>query len=113
VLAREDETGKKRGATTMGRAFIGDAARVGDGPRAASHGGEAWAWAWGQCGVASSSARSALKQGRTEADWWAPTTVPGGGGLNTFQIQTNSNYFKTFQILSDPKTPFSSLKILT
>jgi hypothetical protein len=38
--------------------------------------------------------------------------VPGGGGLNTFQIQTNSNYFKTFQILTDPKTALPSLKIL-
>jgi hypothetical protein len=34
----------------------------------------------------------------------------GGGGLNTVQIQTNSNYFKTFQSLTDPKTAFTSPK---
>jgi hypothetical protein len=112
VLAREDETGKKRGRDNDGASFIGDATGVGDGPRAASHGGEAWGWAWGQCGVAGSGTRPALKQGRTEADRWAPTIVPGSGGLNTFQIQTNLNYFKTFQILTDPKIPFPSLKIL-
>jgi hypothetical protein len=37
---------------------------------------------------------------------------PGGGGLNTIQIQTNSNYFKTFQTLTDPKTTFPSPKKL-
>jgi hypothetical protein len=47
----------------------------------------------------------------TGADQWAPATVPGGG-LNTFQIQTNSNYFKTFQTLTDSKMVFPSSKIL-
>jgi hypothetical protein len=39
-----------------------------------------------------------------------PGTVTGGGGLNTIQIQLNSNYFKTFQTLTDPKTIFPSPK---
>jgi hypothetical protein len=59
-----------------------------------------------------SSVRLAAKQGRLGADWWAHTTVPGGGGLNTIEIQTNSNYFKSFQTLTDPKTAFNSLKNL-
>jgi hypothetical protein len=46
------------------------------------------------------------------ADRWAPATVAGGGGLDIFQIQKNSNYFKTFQTLTDPKAAFSSLKKL-
>jgi hypothetical protein len=40
-------------------------------------------------------ARPAPKQGRAGADRRTTTIVPGGGGLNTFQIQMNSNYFKT------------------
>jgi hypothetical protein len=32
--------------------------------------------------------------------------------LNTFQIQMNSNCFKTFQNLTDPKMAFPSLKNL-
>jgi hypothetical protein len=59
-----------------------------------------------------SGARPAVKQGRAGADRWAPATVPGSGGLNIIQIQMNSNYFKTFQTLTDPKTAFPSLKIL-
>jgi hypothetical protein len=39
-----------------------------------------------------------------------PTTVSGSGGLNTFQIQMNSNYFKTFQTLTDQKMAFTSPK---
>jgi hypothetical protein len=51
----------------------------------------------GQCGMAGSSPAAVLtggarvggtqpapKQGRPGADWWAPVTVPGNGGLNTF-----------------------------
>jgi hypothetical protein len=41
-----------------------------------------------------------------------PATVPGGGGLNTFQIQMNLNYFKTFQILTNPKMALLSPKKL-
>jgi hypothetical protein len=48
--------------------------------------------------------------GEAGADRWAPTIVPGGSGLNTIQIQMNSNYFKTFQTLTDPKIAFPSLK---
>jgi hypothetical protein len=48
--------------------------------------------------------------GEVGADRWAPATVPSGGDLNTFQIQTNSNYFQTFQTLTDPKMTFSSPK---
>jgi hypothetical protein len=48
------------------------------------------------------------KQGRAGADRWALGTVPGGSGLNKIQIQMNSNYFKTFQALIDPKTSFPS-----
>jgi hypothetical protein len=50
--------------------------------------------------------------GVSGADWWAPATVSGGGSLNTIQIQMNSNYFKTFQILTDLKVAFSSPKNL-
>jgi hypothetical protein len=92
---------------------------------AARHGGR-WASAVvGQRGVAGSSpaaaltggarargTRLAVKQGRAGGDQWAPATVPGGGGLNTIQIQMNSNYFKTFQTLTDSKTTFPSLKNL-
>jgi hypothetical protein len=63
-------------------------------------------------GARASGARPAVKQGRAGADRWAPATVPGSGGLNIIQIQMNSNYFKTFQTLTDPKTAFPSLKIL-
>jgi hypothetical protein len=42
----------------------------------------------------------------------AHATVPGGGGLIIFQIQMNSNYFKTFQSLTNPKTIFPCSKIL-
>jgi hypothetical protein len=42
-----------------------------------------------------------------------PSIVPGSGGLNTFQIQMNSNYFITFQTLTDPKMALPSLKNLT
>jgi hypothetical protein len=41
-----------------------------------------------------------------------PCYSSGGGGLNTIQIQTNSNYFKTFQSLTDPKIAFPSPKNL-
>jgi hypothetical protein len=90
--------------------------------------------AWGECGasvavgrhgMAGSSpaatltvgthaggVRSALKQGRVGADRWAPATVSGGGGLNTFQVQMNSNYFKTIQSFTDPKMAFPSPKKL-
>jgi hypothetical protein len=64
------------------------------------------------CGACASSTQLALKQGRAGVDRWAPATVPGSGGLNTIQIQMNSNYFKTLQTLTDPKTPFPSPKIL-
>jgi hypothetical protein len=57
-----------------------------------------------------SSVRPASKQGRAGANRWAHTTVPGGNGLNTFQIQKNSKYFKTFQTLTDPKWPSLSWK---
>jgi hypothetical protein len=68
-------------------------------------GGTAWSVA-----VLTGSARPTPKQGRAWADRWAPATVPSGGGLNTFQIQTNSNYLKTFQTLTDPKTTLPSPK---
>jgi hypothetical protein len=45
---------------------------------------------------------------RQGADRSAPATVPGGGSLNLFQIQTNSNYFKTIQTFTDPKMTFPS-----
>jgi hypothetical protein len=99
-----------------------------DGPGALPRGGKAW----GECGanvavgrhsMAGSSpatvltagartggAQSALKQGRAGADRWAPATVPGGDGLNTFQVQMNSNYFKTVQSFTDPKMAFPSTK---
>jgi hypothetical protein len=48
-------------------------------------------------GAFMSTTRPAVKQGRVGANRWAPATVSGGGGLNTIQIQMNSNYFKTFQ----------------
>jgi hypothetical protein len=51
-----------------------------------------------------------LKQGKEGAGRWAPATVPGGGGLNILQIQTNSNYLKTFRTLTDPKTTLPSPK---
>jgi hypothetical protein len=70
-------------------------------------GGTAWSVA-----VLTGSARPTPKQGRAWADRWAPATVPSGGGLNTFQIQTNSNYLKTFQTLTDPKTTLPSPKKL-
>jgi hypothetical protein len=47
------------------------------------------------------------RQNRGEA-----TLTRGGGDLNTIQIQTNSNYFKSFQTLTDPKTAFPSPKNL-
>jgi hypothetical protein len=50
------------------------------------------------------------EKGEVAADRWAPAIVPGGSGLNTIQIQMNSNYFKTFQTLTDPKIAFPSLK---
>jgi hypothetical protein len=61
-------------------------------------------------GARAGGARSALKQGRAGADRWAPAIVPGGGGLNTFQVQMNSNYFKTVQRFTDPKMAFPSIK---
>jgi hypothetical protein len=39
-----------------------------------------------------------------------PATVSGGGGLNTFQVQMNSNYFKTVQCFTNPKMAFPSPK---
>jgi hypothetical protein len=47
----------------------------------------------------------------------APTGGPdqhsaGWRDLNIIQIQTNSNYFKTFQILAHQKAVFPSLKNL-
>jgi hypothetical protein len=42
ALTREDERGKKRGCGGDGAPFIGDAARVRDGPWAAPRGGKAW-----------------------------------------------------------------------
>jgi hypothetical protein len=80
------------------------------------HGGEAWGGmgpARRSGGVADSDARTsdmqpAPKQGRAGANRWASAIVPGGGGLNIFQIQMNSNYFKTFQTLTNPKTAFPS-----
>jgi hypothetical protein len=119
TLAREDERGKKRGHSGDGVSFISDAVGVGNGPRAAPQGGEAW----GAMGAArhggqqpSHGARrrrlTSAKIGEGGAGRWAPTTVPGGCGLNTIQIQMNSNYFKTFQILTDPKMAFPSPKIL-
>jgi hypothetical protein len=77
-------------------AGVGRRSMVGSGPAAALTGG----------------ARPVPKQGRAGADCWGRATVPGGGGLNTFQIQMNSNYFKTFQTLTDPEMAFPSLKIL-
>jgi hypothetical protein len=47
-------------------------------------------------GARASSAQSAVKHGMAGPDRLAPAIVPGGDGLNTIQIQTNSNYFKTF-----------------
>jgi hypothetical protein len=44
------------------------------------------------------------------ADLWASATVPVVGGLNKFHIQTNSNYFKTFQTLTDLKMAFHRSK---
>jgi hypothetical protein len=63
-------------------------------------------------GARVSGARSAAKHGQAGVDRWAPAIVQGGGGLNTIQIQMNSNYFKTFQTLIDPKTTFPSPKNL-
>jgi hypothetical protein len=37
-------------------------------------------------------------------------TWEGSSGMNIFQIQTNANYFKTFQNLTDPKTAFFKIK---
>jgi hypothetical protein len=63
-------------------------------------------------GTRVSIARPAVKQELARADRWSPATVPGGGSLNTIQIQMNSNYFKTFQTLTDPKIAVRSLKNL-
>jgi hypothetical protein len=63
-------------------------------------------------GVRVSGARLAAKEGRAGADRWALATVPGSSGLNTIQIQMNSNYFKTIQTLTDPKIAFLSPKKL-
>jgi hypothetical protein len=68
---------------------------VGDGPRAVPHGGEAW----GRRGASAAVGRRGV-------------AGPGYGGLNTFQIQSNSNYFKTFETLTDPKMAFPSTKNL-
>jgi hypothetical protein len=61
--------------------------------------------AWGQRGA------TAAKQGRVGLTG-GPCYSSGGGGLNTIQIQTNSNYFKTFQTLTDPKIAFPRPKNL-
>jgi hypothetical protein len=47
---------------------------------------------------------------RGGADRWAPATVLCDDGLNTIQIQMNSNYFKTFQTLTGPKSALPSPK---
>jgi hypothetical protein len=41
-----------------------------------------------------------------------PCYSSGRQRLNTIQIQMNSNYFKTFQTLTDPKVAFPSLDFL-
>jgi hypothetical protein len=63
-------------------------------------------------GTRVSIARPAVKKELARADRWSPAIVPDDGSLNTIQIQMNSNYFKTFQTLTDPKTAFPSLKNL-
>jgi hypothetical protein len=88
------------------------------------HGGE-WGTGRGRrhaavkrCSVAGSGPDAALtcgarpmpKQGKEGAGRCAPATVLGGGGLNILQIQTNSNYLKTFRTLTDPKTTLPSPK---
>jgi hypothetical protein len=59
-------------------------------------GGAAWLAAARPRRSWAAQVRAVAKQGQAGVDRWALTTVPGGGGLNTIQIQTNSNYFKTF-----------------
>jgi hypothetical protein len=65
--------GERKGGPGDDRAlFIGDVVGVGRGGGAS----------------ATVGARLAPKQWRAGADWWATAIVPGGRGLNTFQIQT-------------------------
>jgi hypothetical protein len=77
ALTREDERGKEKGHGGDGAPFIGNAAGVGDGLRAAPHGSEAWR---GGVEPARRSGDTVVpKQGRAGADRWAPATVLGGG----------------------------------
>jgi hypothetical protein len=109
---------------------------VGDGPRAAPRDGEACGGrgasaAVGRRGVAEHGARgcythelrmtgtythelrmTGTETDRAGADWWAPAIVLVGSSLNTIQIQMNSNYFRTFDILTNLKAAFPSLKNL-
>jgi hypothetical protein len=62
--------------------------------------------------AAQSRRMTSIETGEGGAERWAPATVLGGSGLHTFQIQTNSNYFKTFQTLTDPKMDFPRPKKL-
>jgi hypothetical protein len=82
AVVREDERERKEGRDGDGAPFIGDAA---------GSGGQVTG---GGCGASSVVGW----RGVAVDDRWAPATVPGGSGLNTIQIQMNSNYFKTFQI---------------
>jgi hypothetical protein len=101
-----------RGRGGDGARFIGDA--VGSEGRAAGGATRRQGMgAWGQRSVAGNGPAMVLVGGARMggARLVGPSIVPGSGGLNTFQIQMNSNYFITFQTLTDPKMALPSLKI--
>jgi hypothetical protein len=85
-----------------------------EGGHATTEGGEGlgptgWQWAAGN------GPTEALKQGRPgRMTGGVPATMRGSGSLNLIQIpiQTNSNKFKPFQILTNQKGAFPSSKKL-